>query len=124
MMWSSSCCCVLMSVILESCVTERPPRSHEAPGRPDHGANSIRSTSRVLLHLHRRRRCRTQYAHARRQSARTGTAGPAPPRGGAALAYRWIDESFHSETISHVIREAAAVKLTKRDGAGQAEDSR
>src|SRR4051812_29959508 len=105
MIWSSSCS-VLMSVILVSYVTERPPRSHEAPGRPDHGANSIRSTSRVLLHHHRRRRCRTQYAHAHRRMARAGTTCLTATRGDAALAERWIDESFQSETLSCVIPEA------------------
>src|SRR5437016_1399262 len=135
MMWSSSCCSVLMSVILSSppvplslrrggTPNRTAPQVHEAPGRPDHGVETIRSTSRVLLHLHRRRRCRTQYAHARRQMARAGTACRAQPRYGAAWAGRWNNESFGPRPFRIVIREAAAMKLMNRYGAGQAEDPR
>src|SRR5438094_847369 len=135
MMWSSSCCSVLMSVILSSppvplslrrggTPNRTAPQVHEAPGRPDHGVETIRSTSRVLLHLHRRRRCRTQYAHARRQMARAGTACRAQPRYGAAWAGRWNNESFGPRPFRIVIREAASIKLMNRYGAGQAEDSR
>src|SRR5438046_6988562 len=135
MMWSSSCCSVLMSVIPASppvplslrrggTPNRTAPQVHEAPGRPDHGVETIRSTSRVLLHLHRRRRCRTQYAHARRQMARAGTACRAQPRYGAAWAGRWNNESFGPRPFRIVIREAASIKLMNRYGAGQAEDSR